>query len=162
MAHFLNETFIVAIAFFALIPFVYKPIKKSILFMLDKKTAAAIKTLNEAQELYNKAQELLKEAQKHHATAIKDAQDIIKKANDEAEIILKEANDEVEKIVKKRTALSIARINQQEKQIIDDIKNSAIQLAVSQVQESIVNELGKEAQLSLIENGIKEAKKLLN
>jgi F-type H+-transporting ATPase subunit b len=162
MEHFLNETVVVAIAFLVFIPLVFKPVKKAVLTMLDERAAVAVKVLKEAEELHTKAQMLLKEAEEHYATALKDSKDIVQKASEEAHSILDEANKEVERIVKKKTELSIVRISQQERQIVDDIKSSAIQLAVSQIQDSIMDELGKEAQISLIENGIKEAKKLLN
>lgn len=162
MEHFLNESVVVAIAFFVLLPLVFKPVQKIVLSILDKKAASAIKVLKEAEDLYLRAQELLKVAQMNHETALKDSKDIVQKASEEAEMILKEANDEAKRIIKKKTALSIARIDRQEKQIVDDIKSSAIQLAITQVQESLVHELGKEAQLSLIEGGVREMKKVLN
>jgi F-type H+-transporting ATPase subunit b len=159
----LNETVVVALAFATFIPLVYKPAKNAILNMLDNYTADTIKNIEHAKHMYEQAKHMHDEITKKYNEAEQNAKAIISKANEEANLILAEAKREVEKITAKKTELALARINQQEKHIMEQLKDSIVEQALTNVNEMIAKELDSNAQLSLIDESIKKiSKKLVN
>lgn len=160
MEHIFNETFITAAACVIFIPLVFKPAKKALLNMLDQRAEHIIKSLKESDQIYREAESVLREAQKQYKEAQKTIKLILSQAEEEAFSMLENAKHRAESMARKKTELSISRINEQEKQIIEDVKQNAIQLAVNKVEESLINELGRDAQFNLIQEGIKAIKKL--
>ena len=162
MHHFINEQFIAALAFIVFVPLVYKFAKKAILTILDDRTSNVIKSLQESERIYNEAQTLLNEAKAKYDEAEATIKLMIEQAENEAVLLIQEAKTQAENITKKKTELFLARISQQEKQLIEDVKNSAIQLAMDKVEESLITEIDRDTQLNLIEDGLKQAKKLMH
>ncbi len=159
----LSETAIVGIAFLVFIPLVYKPVRATLLNILDKHTASAIRNMDHAQEMYQKAEQMLAEITEKFNEAELVAEAIIKSANEEAAAIIADAQEEIAKISAKKTELALGRINQQEKNIIENLKVSVIERALSNVNEMIIKELDANAQMELIDNSVKMiSRKLVN
>lgn len=162
MEHFLNETTIVALAFILFIPVVYKRAKHAVIEMLDNRTAQVVKSLQESERIFKDAQALLNDAKLKHQEAEETIRLMVIQAENEARSLIADAKRQAEEITNKKIEISLAKINLQEKQLIEDIKLAAIQQAMTKVEESLINELDKEAQLSLIEDGLKQVKKLMH
>ncbi len=156
------ESIIVAIAFIVFLALAIKPVKNLLLGMLDKYAQDAVRQLTEANNMFKEASDMYDSIKKQHRQAEKDSQIIIAKAKEEAAALIEDAKKELERVTQKKLELTMGRIEQQEKQIVDDLKNEAINLAISKVQESLINQLDAEAQLALINSGIKEVKKLVH
>ncbi len=156
------ESIIVAVAFVVFLALAIKPIKNILLSMLDKYALDAVRQLTEANNMFKEASDMYDEIKKQHRQAERESQLIITKAKEEASALIEEAKKELERVTQKKTELTMGRIEQQEKQIVDDLKNEAIALAITKVQESLINQLDAEAQLALINSGIKEVKKLVH
>lgn len=162
MEHFFNEGMVVALAFILFIPLVYKHAKNAIVNLLDDRTSNVIKSLKESEKIFKDAQSLLDDAKSKHKEAEETIRLMIIHAENEAKALIEEAKKQAEEITNKKIEMSLAKINLQEKQLLEDIKLAAIQQAMTKVEESLINELDKEAQLSLIEDGIKQVKKLMH
>jgi F0F1-type ATP synthase membrane subunit b/b' len=162
MSGVINESMIVAVAFCLFVPLVFKYVKKALVSILDERTKNIIKSLKESEKLFNEAQKLLSNAKLQYKEAEKMSKNIMIKAEEEVVMLINNAKKEAEIITKKKTDLSIARINQKENQLIEDIKLSAIQMAITKVEESLIKELDKEAQLSLLNDGLKQVRRLMN
>ncbi len=156
------ESIVVAVAFGVFLILAIKPIKNMLVGMLDQYSKDAVKQLTEANEMFQEASKMYDDIKKQHKQAEKEAQEIITKAKEEALALVEEAKKELERVTQKKTELTMGRIEQQEKQIVEDLKNEAINLAISKVQESLINQLDAEAQMALINEGIKEVKKLVH
>lgn len=158
----LNESIVVAGAFAIFVPLVYKPVRNLILGFIDKYAAEAVKNLEESRQMRDEAEKLLKEIRKHHAEAQKSSKDIIESSRQDVEEIMQEMKDEVAAMTKIKIDLSVSKIAQQEKQIMESLKNDAISMAMESVYSTLLNELDKSAQMSLIDSNVKNIKKLLN
>lgn len=157
-----NESVIVALAFFVFVPLVFKPVKNLLLSFIDKYAAEAVKNLDESRQMRAEAEAMLAEIKTQHAEAQKNSKDIIESSRQDVEEIMEEMKEEVKAMTKIKIDLSVSRITQQEKQIIESLKNEAIQLAMEQVNSILLNELDKSAQMSLIDKSIKDIKKLVH
>ena len=156
------ETIIVAVAFVLFVVFAFKPVKNVILGMLDQYAADAVKQLTEANNMFNESSKLYEEIKKQHRQAERDAKEIVAKAKEESAALVADAKKELERITHKKTELTMIRIEQQEKQIVEDLKNEAINTALVKVQDSLIKQLDTEAQMALINNGIRDVKKLVH
>lgn len=153
----------VAVATVFFIGLIFKPIKRFILSALDKHTVTAIKNLTEAHKMYEEALLIFNEIKQQHLEAKQNVDEIIAKAKEEAETLISEASLEVDRITKKKSELAMARIIQQEKHIMEFLKDEIVSDALIRVQNMIAQELDVNAQLSLLESNIKQTtKKLLN
>ncbi len=162
MGQFLNEATIVALAFIAFIPLVYKHARHAVIGMLDDRTAGVIKSLQESEKIFKDAQALLNDAKLKHAEAEGTIRLMVLQAENEARSLIEDAKKQAQEITSKKIEMSLAKINLQEKQLIEDIKLATIQQAMTRVEESLIHELDKDAQLSLIEDGLRQAKKLMH
>lgn len=156
------ESVIVTVAFCIFIALVFKPVKNFILNMLDNYAHEAVKQLEEANKMFEEADKMHKDIKEQYKQAQADSKKIIAKAKQEAASIVKSAQKELEKVTDKKTQLTMSRIEQQEKKIIEDLKDEAITIAMGKVQEALINELDSDAQMTFINNGMKEVKKLVH
>ena len=158
-----NEHFIVAVTFVVFIVLVYKPMKNAIIDALDQHTADAIKNLQISRQVFEEAQAMLTEIQKKYKEAEKNSKDIITKANEEAEAIMREATIEFENISNKKTQVALFRLAQQEQRIMEHLKESIIQRAIEEVNQTLLKQLDKTAQMKLIDDSIERiGKKVVN
>ncbi len=158
----INASIIVATSFFLFIALVYQGVKKGVISIIDGYAAEAVKSLKESQDMKDEAEQLLRSIKKQQIEAKRTSEDIISSSKAEAEALKKDAKAEISKLSKKKLEMAYARIEQQEKQIVEGLKNEAVQMAISQVQEALIDELDSNAQLTLIHDGVKGIKKLVH
>jgi F-type H+-transporting ATPase subunit b len=158
----MSESAIVALSLLVFIGLLYKPVKKGIISALDNYAAEAIRSLDDAQAMFNEAENLVNDAKEELIEAKITAKEIVARAHKEAADLLAEAKSEAERITTKRAEIAMARITQQEQQIMDELKQEAIALAMRNVHTNLIKELDSKAQLSLIENGLTDIKKIIN
>lgn len=158
----LNETLIVASAFVLFIVFTYRPVKAFILSALDQKIADTIKQVEEAKNLKQDAEKVFEDAQSKLAEAEDIASQMISNAKKKAEEILHNVEKEVTELAAKKTESSMQRILLQEKKVLEEIKVEAVELAMSYVEQALIDELDKNAQLALIENNVASMKKVIH
>lgn len=157
-----NETTVVAASFVLFVIALFKPAKNAILAFLDEKVQEAVKGIEEAKAMRKEAEEYFSQAKHKLSDAEKTALEIVESATARATAILTHVEEEVKVLAEKKSQIAMARIAQQEKQIIEEIKREAVELAMQHVQEALVDELDAGAQMSLIEHSIKNAKRMVN
>lgn len=157
-----TESTVVAASFVLFVIALFKPAKSFILNFLDEKVKQAIKGIEEAKAMRKEADEYFAEAKHKIADAEKTALEIVETATMRANTILTNVEEEVKLMAEHKTQMAMARISQQEKQIMDELKQEAVELAMRHVQDALLNELDKGAQMSLIEESLKNAKRMVN
>jgi F-type H+-transporting ATPase subunit b len=158
----LNESVIVAIAFFVFIGLTFKYIKQGLLTMLNSHVIKALKNIRDAEKIKQEAEEMYAEVEAKYNEIIKTSEQIINRANQDVESMFKDMEKRIAEFTEKKTQLSISRINQQEQTLIEEIKSETIKLAIDLVHESITKELSKEAQLALLDDALVNTKKIIN
>src|ERR1700750_1385122 len=111
--------------------FVYVGVHRTVLTALDHR-AERIKTeLDDARRLKEEAAKLLTQYKARHATAEREAQDIVTAAKAEAERIAAEAKTKMEDFVARRTKTAESKIALAEAQAIADVRSAAANAAVA-------------------------------
>src|SRR6202162_2919171 len=108
---FSEPEFWVAVAFVILMGvFAYLGVHKTVLKTLDHRSERIKAELDDARRLKEEAAKLLAEYQARHASAEREAQDIIDSAKAEAERIASEAKTKMEDFVARRTRTAEGKI----------------------------------------------------
>ena len=160
---FAEPEFWVAVGFVILLGvFVYVGVHRTVLTALDHR-AARIKTeLDDARRLKEEAAKLLAEYRARHASAEREAQDIIEAAKGEAERIASEAKAKMEDFVVRRTKTAESKIALAEAQAVADVRSAAANAAVSAASIILSQSVKGEVADDLLARGITEVRQKLN
>lgn len=153
----------VAIAFLLLMGvFAYVGVHRTVLSALDRRSARIKNELDDARRLKDEAARLLADYKARHASAEREAQDIIASAKAEAERIAAEAKAKMEDFVARRTKSAEGKIASAEAQAIADVRaaaaDAAIAAASSILSKSVKGQLADE----LLAQGVSEVRSKLN
>jgi len=153
----------VAIAFVILMGvFVYVGVHRTVLKSLDNRRDRIKAELDEARKLKDEAAALLAQYRARHATAEKEAQDIVASARAEAERIAAEAKVKLEDFIARRTKTAEGKIALAEAQAMADVRaaaaNAAVTAAATILSQSVKGSLAD----SLLTKGIEEVRAKLN
>lgn len=158
----INESIIVAASFFLFVALVYGFIKRGVISIIDGYAEEAVKSLKESQAMRDEAHKLLTSVKKQQIEAKRTSDEMLKRAKSEADSLKKDAKAQIKSLSKKKLEMAYQRIEQQEKQIVESMKNDAVQMAIAQVQDALIEELDSNAQMTLIHEGVKGVKKLVH
>ena len=146
MAHLMEDpAFWVAVAFVIFAAFMLWKVSSKITDALDGRAAGISKELDDAAALREEAQALLASYQRKQRDALAEADDIVAQAKVEAERLAAEAEVALEAEIKRRTDMALEKITQAEAQVVQEVRNTAIDVAIK-------------AAGSLIKDNIDEAK----
>jgi F-type H+-transporting ATPase subunit b len=159
----LQAEFWVAVAFFLLLAlFGYMGVHRTILTALDHRRDRIKQDLDDARRLRDEAAALLADYKKRHASAEREAQDIITSAKEEAERIAAEAKVKMEDFVARRTKAAESKIAFAEAQAVADVRAAAAEAAVTAATQVLSQSVKGNVADSLIEKGIGEVRAKLN
>lgn len=97
---------------------------------LDKRAVKITNEIEEARRLREEAQQLLAEYQRKRKEAEAEAEEIVTAAKREADALVKEAKAKTEDYVTRRTALAEQKIAQAERDAVNEVRASAVDIAV--------------------------------
>lgn len=144
----------VAIAFLAAVYLAWGPAKQQIVGTLDSKSAEIARQLNEAQALKDEAEATLREYQQKQRDALKEAQEIVVRAQIEAERAAKQASAELEAALKRRQAQALDKIAQAEASALAEVRNAAVDVAIEATRQLIVQSLTAKSASALVDQAI--------
>src|SRR5258707_1643459 len=129
---FAEPEFWVAVAFFILMGvFAYFGIHRTVLTALDHRSERIKAELDDARRLKEEAEKLLAEYKARHASAEREAQDIIASAKADAQRIAAEAKTKMQAFVPRRTKTAESKIALAEAQALADVRAPAPEAAVT-------------------------------
>jgi F-type H+-transporting ATPase subunit b len=160
---FSEPEFWVAVAFVILMGvFAYVGVHRTVLKTLDHRRDRIKAELDDARRLKDEAAKLLAEYKARHASAEREAEDIISGARAEAERIAAEAKVKLEDFVARRTKTAESKIALAEAQAIADVRaaaaNAAVAAATTLLSKSVKGAVADE----LLAKGINEVRAKLN
>jgi F-type H+-transporting ATPase subunit b len=160
---FAEPEFWVAVAFVILMGlFGYLGVHRTVLKTLDHRRDRIKAELDDARRLKEEAAKLLAEYKARHASAEREAQDIIASARADAERIASEAKTKMEDFVARRTKTAESKIALAEAQALADVRAAAADAAVTAastiLSQSVKGSVGDE----LLAKGIAEVREKLN
>ena len=160
---FAEPEFWVAVAFVILMAvFVYFGIHRTVLTTLDHRSARIKAELDDARRLKDEAAKLLAEYKARHATAEREAEDIIASAKAEAERIASEAKTKMEDFVARRTRTAESKIALAEAQALADVRAAAANAAVTAASTILSQTVKGPVADDLLAKGITEVREKLN
>jgi len=160
---FAEPEFWVAVAFFILMGvFAYLGIHRTVLRTLDHRSERIKAELDDARRLKEEAAKLLAEYKARHASAEREAQDIIAGARTEAERIATEAKAKMEDFVARRTKTAEGKIALAEAQALADVRAAAADAAISAASSILSQSVKGPVADDLMAKGIAEVHDKLN
>ena len=155
--------FWVAVAFVAFLAIlVYYKVPKLLAKALDDRAEAIRKELDEARRLREEAQTLLADYQKKHRNVGQEAEAIVDLARREAEAFAHETRASLKDALERRTKLAEDKIARAEAQAVDEVRASAIDLAVAAAEKILREKTAGTGGASLIDQSIRDLKGRLN
>jgi F-type H+-transporting ATPase subunit b len=160
---FAEPEFWVAVAFVILLGvFAYFGIHRTVLTALDHRSDRIKAELDDARRLKDEAAKLLAEYKARHATAEREAEDIIASAKAEAERIASEAKTKMEDFVARRTKTAESKIALAEAQALADVRAAAANAAVTAASAILSQTVKGPIAEDLLAKGITEVREKLN
>jgi F-type H+-transporting ATPase subunit b len=160
---FYEAEFWVAVAFVILMAiFAYVGVHRTVLKALDHRSERIKAELDDARRLKDEAAKLLAEYQARHASAEREAQEIITNARAEAERIAAEAKVKMEDFVARRTKTAESKIALAEAQALADVRAAAAEAAVTAASSILSQTVKGPVADDLLAKGIDEVRKKLN
>ena len=158
-----DPEFWVAAAFVILIGvFIYYGIHRTVLKSLDHRSDRIRAELDDARRLKDEAAKLLAEYQARHASAEREARDIVEGARAEAERIAAEAKTKMEDFVARRTKTAESKIALAEAQAVADVRSAAANAAVTAASTILSQSVKGQVADDLLAKGITEVRQKLN
>jgi F-type H+-transporting ATPase subunit b len=152
---YLEPEFWVGFAFIVVVALAFRKVAAAVTTVLDSRAVKIKESLDSARKMREDAQTLLSEYQRKQRDALKEAEGIIDHAKHEAERIKKEAEQALEDSIVRRGKQAEQRIAQAEAQALAEVRNMAIDLAMSAATKMIAEQMGPVAQDTLIDDSIK-------
>ena len=160
---FSEPEFWVAVAFLILMGvFAYLGVHRTVLKALDHRSDRIKAELDDARRLKDEAAKLLAEYQARHASAEREAQEIVTNAKAEAERIASEAKTKMEDFVARRTKTAESKIALAEAQALADVRAAAADAAVTAASNILTQSVKGPVADDLLAKGIDEVRQKLN
>ncbi len=155
--------FWVGVSFFGFVALLfYYRVHAKIAEALDQRAADIKAELDEAKRLSEEAQAILADYQRKQRDAEKEAKAIIDLAKTEAEALAEETRVALKDSLERRTRLAEDKIARAEAQAIDEVRATAVEVAVGAAEKLITKKLTAKAASTLIDGSIKDLKTKLN
>lgn len=129
---------------------------------LDKRAVKITEELEEARKLREEAQQLLAEYQRKRKEAEQEAADIVSAAKREAEEMVKDAKAKTEDYVTRRTALAEQKIAQAEREAVNEVRSSAVDIAVEAARSLLASKADAKAGAEQFKSSLAAVKAKLN
>ena len=155
--------FWVAIAFVVfLVILLWYRVPKLVAKSLDDRAQAIRKELDEARRLREEAQALLADYQKRHRNVGQEADAIVDLARREAEAFAHETRVSLKESLERRTKMAEEKIGRAETQAVDEVRASAIDVAVAAAEKILREKMAGAGGASLVDQSIRDLKGRLN
>ncbi|HEX7968718.1 MAG TPA: F0F1 ATP synthase subunit B [Stellaceae bacterium] len=121
---------------------------------LDERAARIKAELDEAQRLREDAQRMLAEYQRKQRDAIGESEQIIAHARAEAQRAAEQAARDLEAALERRHRLALEKIALAESKAVTEVRNTAVDIAISAVRQILARELDAARKSTLIDEAI--------
>src|SRR3954454_18425945 len=160
---FAEPEFWVAVAFVILMGvFVYVGVHRTVLKALDHRRDRIKAELDDARRLKDEAAQVLAEYKARHASAEREAEEIVSNARAEAQRIASEAKSKMEDFVARRTKTAESKIALAEAQALADLRAAAADAAVHAASNILTQSVKGPVADDLMARGIAEVRQKLN
>ncbi len=153
---FEDPTFWVAVAFVIAVAIAAKPLSSMIISALDTRSGEIARKLDEANTLNEEAKELLSSYRRKHREAEAEIANIMARAHEEAETLKRDASRELQTRLAQRRHAAQERIRQAEADAVNQVRETAVDLALGATAQLIRTRLDDAEQARLVDEAIDE------
>lgn len=121
---------------------------------LDQRAVKIKAEIDEASRLADEAQQALAQHQRRQRDAIQEAEAIIGQARDEALRAAEEAKRDLAAALERRKRLAVEKLALDEQKAIQDVRNTAVDVAVAAVRHVLAHDLDAKRRAGLIDEAI--------
>ena len=157
-----DPAFWVTVAFVIVVGLLIKKLVPMVRTGLDKRAVEIREELDRAQSLREEAQAVLAQYQKKQRESLKEADEIIQKANLEARRITKDAETQVEEALKKRTKLALDKIEQAERHALAEVQAKLVDITVAAAREIVTEKLDTKARDEMVAAAVQDIEQKLH
>jgi F-type H+-transporting ATPase subunit b len=129
---------------------------------LDSRAERIRNELEEARKLREEAQQLLAEYQRKRKEAEQEAQDIVAAARREAESLTEDARRKSDEYVTRRTALAEQKIAQAERDAVNEVRSSAVDIAIAAAERILADKVDGKTGSALFKSSLDHVRSKLN
>jgi len=151
-----GSTFWVLIAFILFVALIVWKARKAIVGGLDARADAIRAEIDEAQKLREEAQSLLADYQRKQRDALQEAEGMLRAAEEEAGRLRARAEEDLAASLKRREQQALDRIAQAEAAAQSEVRNMAVDLAVSATRKLLEDKIDDDKAAGLVDEAIKE------
>ena len=162
MELFHDPEFWVGLAFVVIVAAAIRPVMRSVGAMLDTRAGKIREQIEEARKLREDAAALLASYQKKQREAMAEAEKIISQAKTDAARLKTEAEQDLTNASERRKQQALDRIAQSEAQALADVRNTAVEVALTAAETLIRQHLGPAQKQALADQAIADLAKRLN
>ncbi len=148
------------VIFLALV--IYLKVPSMVNKSLDERAERIRNELDEARRLREEAQQLLAEYQRKRKDAEKEASELVAAAEHEAAGLVEEARRKTDEFVARRTALAEQKIELAETEAVNEVRRSAVDLAVRAAETLIAEKADAKTVNEMFKKSVAEVKDRLN
>lgn len=156
-----QENFWLSIAFLIFIFLMAKMAWGKIVTALDARAELIRSELNEARTLREEAQAALSGYQRKQRDAAREAEDIIRMAEEQAQAITRDAEQALEETLRRREQLAEEKIEQAKARAIADIRAEAVDIAMAATRQLITANMDESRAEKLLNDAISDLPKHL-
>ena len=159
---FSEPEFWVAVAFVIFVAALWKKGKAMLTGALDERAETIRREIEAATKLRAEAEATLADYKRKHAEALKEAEEILAHAKAEAKRLQIEAGEQAELRLKRREAQAHEKIAQAEAQALKDVRDLAVDLAITATQSVLTEKIVGAPADQLVDKAIAELPKRLH
>ena len=152
---FSSPEFWVAVAFVIFVAAVARPMSRAIFAALDARGERIRTEIDEAQALREEAQKLLADSKRTHRDAIKESEEILAHAKIEAERLREQIQLDMDAALRRREQSALDKIAQAEATALRDVRNQAVEVALSATAKLIAETLDHEKHATIVDQSIR-------
>ena len=152
-----NTDFVVTVAFVLFVTvLLYLRVPAMVAKMLDERSKGIQSELDEARSLMEEAQSILASYKRKQKEIAEQSKRIIKNAKEEAALAADQAKKDLEVYIERRMAAANDQISSAQSAAIREVRNNAISVAISVVEEVIVSNIKPDESNALIDTAISD------
>jgi F-type H+-transporting ATPase subunit b len=155
-AFYLEAEFWLTVAFIIFVGLLIRPMTRMITSALDDRSDAIAKELDEAARLAEEAQAALADYQRKQRDAVKEAEEILARAEAEAKRMGEAAAQGLAAALERRGQLAMEKIAQAEARAVDEVRDAAVDIALGATRKLIEENVDKQKSAALVEDAIEE------
>lgn len=153
---YMDPHFWVYVSFVVVVAFLFKPVFAAATKGLDARAIGIKNRIDEAQKLREEAAAALALYQRKQQEALKDAQEIVARAQSDAQIFAAQAAKDLEASLARREQQALDRIAQAEAQAHREVTSVAVDVAIEAARTILAKNLTGDAANQLVDGAIKE------